>query len=238
MTVTAAAVVTGAARGIGRAVAQRLAGDGAHVVLADRDPAVADVASTLSAQGRTATAVVGDLAEPRGRAAVAQALDGLELRALVLNAGITADALLAKMDEEAFLRVVRVNAGAAWALAELLAPTIDRGGAMVALASRSYLGNVGQFNYAVSKGAVVGMVRALALQLAPDVRVNAVAPGLVGTEMTLAMPDGVRARLVERIPAQRMGRPEEIAEVVAQLAGDGFGYVTGQVVVACGGRSL
>ncbi len=235
---TAAAVVTGAARGIGRAVAERLAADGAHVVLADRDPAVAEVASALGARGRTATAVVGDLTEPSGRAEVAGALDGLELRTLVLNAGITADALLAKMAEEAFVRVVRVNAGAAWALAELLVPRIAAGGAIVALASRSYLGNVGQFNYAVSKGAVVGMVRALALELAPDVRVNAVAPGLVGTEMTLAMPADVRERLVERIPAQRMGRPSEIAEVVAQLAGDGFGYVTGQVVVACGGRSL
>jgi NAD(P)-dependent dehydrogenase (short-subunit alcohol dehydrogenase family) len=166
------------------------------------------------------------------------ALDGLQLRTLVLNAGITADALLAKMDEEAFLRVLRVNAGAAWELADLLIPRITAGGAVVAMASRSYLGNVGQFNYAVSKGALVGMVRALALQLAPGIRVNAVAPGLVGTEMTLAMPDDVRERLVERIPAGRMGRPDEIAEVVAQLAGDGFGYVTGQVVVACGGRSL
>lgn len=235
---TAAAVVTGAARGIGRAVAERLAADGDHVVLADREPAVADVAAALRERGQHATPVVGDLTEPAGRAQIADALDGLELRALVLNAGITADALLAKMDEEAFLRVVRVNAGAAWALAALLAPRIAPGGAIVALASRSYLGNVGQFNYAVSKGAVVGMVRALALQLAPDVRVNAVAPGLVATEMTLAMPDDVRERLVERIPAQRMGRPSEIAEVVAQLAGDGFGYVTGQVVVACGGRSL
>jgi len=236
--VTPAAVVTGAARGIGTAVAERLAAGGAHVVLADRDPAVTDVAAALAARGQAATGVVGDLTEASGRADVAAALDGLELRTLVLNAGITADALLAKMDDDAFLRVVRVNAGAAWALADLLIPRMAPGGAIVAMASRSYLGNVGQFNYAVSKGALVGMVRALALQLAPVVRVNAVAPGLVGTEMTLAMPDDVRERLVERIPARRMGRPEEIAEVVAQLAGDGLGYVTGQVVVACGGRSL
>jgi 3-oxoacyl-[acyl-carrier protein] reductase len=97
---------------------------------------------------------------------------------------------------------------------------------------------LGQFNYSASKGGLVGLTRALALALAPRVRVNAVAPGLIATEMTAAMPERVRDKLIAAVPTGRMGAPAEIADVVAFLCSPGAGYVTGQVLVACGGRSL
>lgn len=234
-----AAVVTGAARGIGRAIAARLAADHA-VVCVDRDARVADAAAAITAGGGTAVPVAVDLSGEDGPAAVAAALDDLAspLKVLVNNAGITRDALVVKMSEDDFCAVLDVNLGAAWALTEHLLDRLVDGAAIVNTSSRSYLGSVGQLNYAMSKGGLVGLTRALALSLAPRVRVNAVAPGLTATEMTMAMPDDVRDKLVAAIPLGRMGEPSEIAAVVAALASDELSYVTGQVLLACGGRSL
>jgi len=237
---TGIAVVTGAARGIGRAIAQRLGEDGLTVVLADRSEDVAGTAQQLAGRGLAARAVVADLGTPAGRQTLAEAVDadGGGLRALVNNAGITRDARIAKMQPEDFLAVVRVNLGIAFALTHLLAPRFADPAAVVNLSSRAYLGNVGQFNYAASKGGVVGLTRALALELAPRVRVNAVAPGLIATEMTAAMPDRVRDKLVAAVPMSRIGTPDEVAETVAFLVSDRSAYVTGQVLVTCGGRSI
>ncbi|MBX6342851.1 MAG: SDR family oxidoreductase, partial [Thermomicrobiaceae bacterium] len=187
-----------------------------------------------------AGAGVADMVAAAGREAIAAAVEraGGPLRALVNNAGITRDALIDKMEEDAFLQVIRVNLGGAYLLTRRLLPLFAEGGAIVNLSSRAYLGNVGQFNYAASKGGLVGLTRALALELAPRVRVNAVAPGLIATEMTMAMPEHVRQRLVERIPLGRMGVPAEVASVVAFLVSDAASYVTGQVVLICGGRSV
>ena len=125
-----------------------------------------------------------------------------------------------------------------WVTARGLREVRAPGNGLVSLASRAYLGNFGQFNYSASKGGLVGMTRALALQLAPKVRVNAVAPSLTASEMTLAMPEKVLNKMIASIPMGRMGEPEEIAATVAALASNDMAYVTGQVVVACGGRSL
>ena len=235
-----AAVVTGAARGIGRAVAERLAREGLQAWLVDVSPAVHQAAAELQARGLAARPLQADVVTDAGREAVAGALQGAGegLRVLVNNAGITRDALLASMEEDAFLQVVRVNLGAAYLLTRRLLPLMEDGGAVVNLSSRAYLGNVGQFNYAVSKGGLVGMTRALALELAPRIRVNAVAPGLIATAMSLAIPQRVRDQLVARIPMGRMGQPEEVASVVAFLAGPQASYVTGQVILICGGRSV
>jgi NAD(P)-dependent dehydrogenase (short-subunit alcohol dehydrogenase family) len=158
----------------------------------------------------------------------------------VNNAGITRDGLLPKLSEESFRAVLAVNLGSAYELTRLLlhAGAFADAASIVSMSSRAYLGNVGQFNYAISKGGLVGMTRALAQELAPGVRVNAVAPGLTATEMTLAMPDEVRDKLVSRIPLERMAEPAEVAAVVAHLAGPDAAYVTGQVVLVCGGRSI
>ncbi len=215
------AIVTGAARGIGKAIADRLERD--HDVLrVDLDPSV--------------DGIVADVTRPEDRARIVEAAGDVEI--LVNNAGITRDARLVKMTEEEFLAVIRVNLGAAYELTTALTDRFTDGASIVSLASRAYLGNFGQFNYSASKGGLVGMTRALALQLAPKVRVNAVAPSLTASEMTLAMPEKVLTKMVASIPMGRMGEPHEIAETVAALASPAMAYVTGQVLVACGGRSL
>jgi NAD(P)-dependent dehydrogenase (short-subunit alcohol dehydrogenase family) len=216
------AIVTGAARGIGKAIADRLAQD-YDVLRVDLDPNV--------------HGIVADITKPEDRTRILEAA-GATVEVLVNNAGITRDARVVKMSEEDFLAVIRVNLGAAYELTTALTPRFAENAAVVSLASRAYLGNFGQFNYAASKGGLVGMTRALALQLAPRVRVNAIAPSLTASEMTLAMPDRVREKMIASIPMGRMGEPHEIAETVAALASPATAYVTGQVVVACGGRSL
>ena len=224
-------IVTGAARGIGRAVAERFSTEG-PVVLADLDPGVEAVAASLGGVG-----VVADVTSADGRAAILDAVEG-EITVLVNNAGITKDARVVKMTEEQFLAVIRVNLGAAYELTTAAIPRFADGASVVSLASRAYLGNFGQFNYSASKGGLVGMTRALALQLAPKVRVNAIAPSLTASEMTSAMPEKVLDKMIASIPLGRMAETEEIAETIATLASPAMAYVTGQVVVACGGRSL
>jgi NAD(P)-dependent dehydrogenase (short-subunit alcohol dehydrogenase family) len=211
------AVVTGAARGIGKAVADRLAAGGYDVLRVDlADGFVADVT----------------FAEDRARSVEAAG----PVDVLVNNAGITRDGRIVKMTEEQFLAVIRVNLGAAYELTRAL--TFNDGASVVSLASRAYLGNFGQFNYSASKGGLVGMTRALALELAPRVRVNAIAPSLTASEMTRAMPEKVLQKMIASIPLGRQAEPEEIAETIAALASPATAYVTGQVLVACGGRSL
>jgi NAD(P)-dependent dehydrogenase (short-subunit alcohol dehydrogenase family) len=213
------AIVTGAARGIGKAIADLLS--------ADHDVVRVDLAPGDGI-------LQADVTKPEDRAKILEAAQTVDV--LVNNAGITRDARIVKMTEEEFLQVIRVNLGAAYELT--MALNFADGASVVSLASRAYLGNFGQFNYSASKGGLVGMTRALALQLAPRVRVNAVAPGLTASEMTLAMPEKVLSKLIATIPMGRMGEPEEIAATVAALASKDMAFVTGQVVVACGGRSL
>jgi NAD(P)-dependent dehydrogenase (short-subunit alcohol dehydrogenase family) len=216
------AIVTGAARGIGSAIADRLAKEGRDVLRVDLDPSVHGIQA--------------DITKPEDRARIIEAAG--EVDVLVNNAGITRDARIVKMTEDEFLGVIRVNLGAAYELTMALTDRFSDGASVVSLASRAYLGNFGQFNYSASKGGLVGMTRALALQLAPRVRVNAIAPSLTASEMTLAMPEKVLSKMIASIPMGRMGEPEEIAATVAALASKDMAYVTGQVVVACGGRSL
>ena len=233
------AVVTGAGQGIGRAISSRLIADGYHTLMADVNPAVTQTAAALGGEDQ-ATAVVTDLSTPHGREAVAEAVQqrGGALAALVNNAGIIRDGRLVKMTEEDFRSVVGVNLGAAYLLTRRLIPYLGEGSAVVSLSSRAYLGSFGQFNYAMSKGGLVGMTRALAHQLAPGVRCNAVAPGLTETAMTRSMPPEVKKKLVKSTPLQRAARPEEIADLIAFLCSDQSSFITGQVIVIEGGRSL
>jgi 3-oxoacyl-[acyl-carrier protein] reductase len=236
-----AVVVTGAARGIGAAIAERFASAGWDALLVDLAPEVHATAARVDADAAgTVAAAVADVTDADGRDSVAMALDELagQPRAIVNNAGITRDALLTRMEEDDFRAVVRVNLGAAYELSALLAPRLADGGAIVNLSSKSASGNVGQFNYAISKAGLLGLTRSLALELAPRVRVNAVAPAFIATEMTAAIPDELRARFIARIPFGRAGEPAEIADVVHWLATPESSYVTGQALPICGGRSF
>jgi 3-oxoacyl-[acyl-carrier protein] reductase len=229
-------VVTGSAAGIGRAIAARLAPT-YGVVVADRSGATAEAAAAV---GGGAIPVETDLTTEEGVAAVAAAVRsaGEPLVGLVNNAGITRDARIGKMTTEDFAAVLSVNLGAAYRLTSALVPLMADGGAIVSISSRAYLGNFGQYNYSTSKGGLVGLTRALALRLAPRIRVNAVAPGLIETAMTAAMPPEVLAGLVQRIPVGRPGHPEEVADLVAFLLSDEAAYITGEVYIIGGGRSL
>ena len=226
-------VVTGAARGIGRSIAERLAANPSFTVIG------VDLAPEL-AMSDEITPVQVDLTTDAGIAAVAAAVDdaAVPLLGVVNNAGITRDSRLINMTDDDFLAVLDVNLGAAYRLTTALADRMTEGGSIVNIASRAYLGNFGQFNYSMSKGGVVGLTRAMALSLAPHVRVNAIAPGLIGTEMAMAIPDEVLDKMVSAIPLQRMGTPDEIANVVWFLLTPLSSYITGHVVVVGGGRSL
>jgi NAD(P)-dependent dehydrogenase (short-subunit alcohol dehydrogenase family) len=226
-------LVTGAAGGIGRAIVERLDAAGYDVVGADLAPAVDELAWT----GERVRGVRADITSDEGRAAILDALGG-PVFGLVNCAGITRDALLPKLPDDDLRLVLDINAVAGARLCEALENRLVEGGGIVNISSRAAYGNPGQVNYSASKGALIGLTRALARRLAPRVRVNAVAPGFIATEMTAAMPDDVRDKLVARVPAGRMGEPEEIAAAVVWLLGPESGYVTGQTLVVCGGRSI
>jgi NAD(P)-dependent dehydrogenase (short-subunit alcohol dehydrogenase family) len=226
-------VVTGAARGIGRAIAEKMASTGPLTVIG------VDLAPEL-ALSDTITPVQIDLTSEAGPASVRAAVEasGSPLVGLVNNAGITRDSRLVNMTDEEFGAVLEVNLGAPYRLTAELAPLMSDGGSIVNISSRSYLGNFGQFNYSMSKGGLVGMTRAVALSLAPHVRVNAVAPGLIASEMSLGIPDEIREKMIAAIPLDRMGTPDEIANTVWWLLTPLSSYITGEVIVVGGGRSL
>ncbi len=227
-------VVSGAARGIGRAIADRLAANPSFRVIG------VDLAAELGLADAAITPVQVDLTTDDGIEAVRSAVEqsGIPLLGLVNNAGITRDARLVNMTNDDLRAVLDVNLGASYRLSYALADLISEGGSIVNISSRAYLGNFGQFNYAMSKGGLVGLTRAMALSLAPHVRVNAIAPGLISTEMAMAIPDDVLDRMISAIPMQRMGTPEEIANVVWFLLTPLSSYITGHVLVVGGGRSL
>lgn len=229
---TGAVVITGAAGGIGRAITGAVRRNGLTVVAVDMSPALAELEGVAAVQV--------DLTTDEGVRGVVEAVESLAvpLAGLVNNAGITRDSRLVNMGDDDFRKVIDVNLGAAYRLTTALAPLMAEHGAIVNMASRAYLGNFGQFNYTMSKGGLVGMTRALALSLAPSTRVNAVAPGLIATDMAMAIPAGVLEKMVAAIPADRMGTPEDIAEAVWWLLSPKSDYVTGEVIVVGGGRSL
>jgi NAD(P)-dependent dehydrogenase (short-subunit alcohol dehydrogenase family) len=229
--VSGVAVVTGAAGALGTAIARRLAGDGFELVLVDLSEAVEECARELG--GRACRA---DLTTEAGLAAAARAASG-RVSCLVNNAGINRDGRAITLSDDDFRAVIRVDLVAPARLAERLRPALA-GGSVVNVSSRAALGNFGQANYVAAKAGLIGLTRALALRWAPEVRVNAVAPGLIASPMTAGMPPDVLAKLVDRVPAGRIGRPEDVAATVAHLASPAAAYVTGQTLLVCGGRSI
>jgi 3-oxoacyl-[acyl-carrier protein] reductase len=228
------AVVTGAAGGIGTAIGRRLAEEGWQLILVDLAPALATLAADL--ENARVRPIEADLTTEEGiERVVAEATSVGPLELLVNNAGITRDARLVNLSDENFDFVLDVNLGAPLRLIEALHPLMQSG-AIINVSSRAYLGNFGQYNYSMSKGGLVGLTRAYALRLAPRIRANAIAPGLIGTDMTMSIPADVREKMVAAIPMQRMGTPAEVASLVSFLAN--ATYITGEVITIGGGRSL
>ncbi len=234
------AVVTGAAGGLGARIAGQLADEGHDLLLVDVDPAVAETAAGLARAAGRSLSCTADLTTDAGVDAVCDGVRelGRRIAVLVNNAGITRDARVGALTEGDFRAVIEVNLVSAIRLSLALDELLLDGAAVVNMSSRASLGNFGQANYVASKSGLVGVTRALALRWAPRVRVNAVAPSLIDTPMTQAMPERVLEKLVARIPAGRIGAPADVAAIVGFLASPASAYITGQVIVACGGRSI
>jgi len=233
------AIVTGAASGIGRATLARFVREGAHVVAVDRD-AVA-VGKATAEYGAAASAHTADITDPLAMAALVKQVveqhGGIDI--LAHFAGITKDALYQKMSLDDWNAVIHVNLTGTFVVAQAVAQAMRDGGAIVLTSSRSYFGNIGQANYAASKGGVVSLTRTLALELGKrGIRVNAIAPGFIETPMTSVVPDKLRDRAIEQTPLKRTGKPEEIAAVAYFLASPDSSYLTGQVLCADGGRTV
>lgn len=244
-----AALVTGSSRGIGRAVAERLARDGFDVCVncssENSLPAAQELASFLEDEcGVRAIAVAADVSDPaEANALVDAAFQAFgRLDVLVNNAGITRDGLLARMKDEDFDAVLGVNLKGTFNCCRAAAQRMmkQRYGRIVNMSSVvGVAGNAGQANYAASKAGVIGLTKAIAKELAGrNVTANAVAPGFIETDMTDALSDKQRAAITERIASKRLGEPEDVAALVAFLASEEAGYVTGQTICVDGGMSL
>ncbi len=239
------AVVTGAARGIGRAIAEALARDGADLALCDlQEEWLADVNASVSALGRKTATLAVDVsdAEAVGRAVdrVLETMGRVDI--LVNNAGITKDTLLVRMTEADWDAVLSVNLKGAFLMTKAVAKPMmkQRGGAIVNIASViGLIGNAGQCNYAASKAGVIALTKSAAKELASrHVRVNAVAPGFIESKMTEALPADVREQMLAAIPLKRFGLPDDVAKVVVFLASEASSYITGQVVTVSGGMVM
>jgi 3-oxoacyl-[acyl-carrier protein] reductase len=240
------AVVTGGGRGIGRAVAVRLANEGANVAISYRsnDATAEGVAEEVRVAGARCETFKGDIASPEDVDALFRGVrDSFgQIDILVNNAGLTRDNLMLRMKESEFDEVLRTNLkGTYLCTRAALRPMIRaRWGRIINVSSVvGLVGNAGQANYAASKAGIIGFTKSVAREVAQrGVTVNVVAPGYVETELTRSLPDDVKDQIKGQVPAGRFGEAEEVAEVVAFLAGEGAGYVTGQTLAVDGGMTM
>ncbi len=238
------AVITGAGQGIGAGIARVLGEAGAKVVVNDLvEERVDESVAALEKAGIEAIGIASDVGTADGaEAMVAGAIDEFgKVDILVNNAGIARDGWLAKMSEENWDEVLRVNSKSQFLTCRAAAPHMmeQEYGRIVNISSRAWLGGPGQANYSASKGAVVSLTKTLALEMARyKITANCIAPALVDTPLFQGLDDEIKERLVKTIPMKRVGTPEDIGNAVLYLASDEASYVTGQVLYVCGGRSL
>lgn len=234
------ALVTGASRGIGEAIARRLAESGANVICAARSiEAVNRVAGEIVAAGGNATAIELDITGADVRERVKAIIEKTPIEILVNNAGITADDLFIRMKPEAWTSVLRTNLDSAFHITQEVVKKMIRArwGRVINISSVvGLMGNVGQVNYASSKAALIGFTKSLALEIGSrNVTVNAIAPGFIDTAMTGAMTQEMRQTLETRIALKRLGTVDDIAYAAVFLASEQAGYITGTVMNVSGG---
>jgi len=240
------AIVTGASRGIGRAIALELASLGANIaaIYAGNTQAAEETLSLIRETGVKAEAYSCDVSDFATSKAVVERIlaDFGSADILVNNAGITRDALLLTMKEADFDAVVDTNLKGAFNMLRHVAPHFirKRGGRIVNISSVAGLtGNAGQVNYAAAKAGMIGLTKAAAKELASrGITCNVIAPGLIQTDMTDAMPDGARAALLDAVPLKRAGTAEDVAKLAAFLCGPGASYITGEVIRVDGGLAM
>jgi 3-oxoacyl-[acyl-carrier protein] reductase len=240
------ALVTGGSRGIGRAIALRLAQDGAHVMISyrTRTPEAQEVVNGIKKAGRQSAAFQSDVSVYAQAKEIIEKIvkDFKRLDILINNAGITKDGLLLRMGEEDWDSVINTNLKSVfnYAKAALHPMMSQKSGKIVNLTSiAGVTGNAGQTNYAASKAGIIGFTKSLAKEVGSrNIQVNAVAPGFVETEMTAKLTEAQRQKLAENIPLKRTATPEDIAGVVNFLASPDSDYITGQVICVDGGLAM
>ncbi len=239
------AIVTGATRGIGRAIALKYASEGADVAFTYRSQheAAASLVEELEALGVRTKAYASDAASfDDAHTVVDDVRESFgHIDILVCNAGVTRDGLMMRMSEDQWDTVIDTNLKSAFNFVHACTPVMarQRGGSIICMSSVVGLsGNAGQCNYAASKAGLVGLVKSIAKEMGPrGIRANCIAPGFIATDMTAALPDATRSEWEKQIPLRRGGTPDDVAGVALFLASDLAGYVTGQVVSCCGGMN-
>ncbi len=240
------ALVTGGGRGIGRAICLELAGRGATVIVNyNRSAAAAEnLVAQIEAAGGTARNMPADVSDERQVAAMFKAIiaEYGTIDILVNNAGVTRDNIIMMMKPADFDDVIETNLRSCWLCCKSAARAMmrKRSGSIINITSVvGIAGNGGQTNYAASKAGIIGLTKSLAKEVAArSIRVNALAPGFVDTEMTADLGDDIREKAIEAIPLGRMGTPKDIAKAVAFLASDEAAYITGQTLVVDGGMVM
>ncbi|MCD7933567.1 MAG: 3-oxoacyl-[acyl-carrier-protein] reductase [Tannerellaceae bacterium] len=240
------AIVTGAARGIGKAIALKFAAEGADIAFTDLaiDENGEATQKELEALGVKAKGYASNAANfEEAHTVVADILkDFGRIDILVNNAGITRDGLMMRMSEQQWDMVINVNLKSAFNFVHAVTPIMmkQKGGSIINMASVvGVSGNAGQSNYSASKAGMIGLAKSVAKELGSrGVRANAIAPGFIITDMTAALSDEVKAEWAKQIPLRRGGTPEDVANVATFLASDMSSYVTGQVICCCGGMNM
>ena len=239
------ALVTGAARGIGRAIAESLAAAGADVAVCDlKEEWLAETATAIQQMGRKALCLGVDVSDSAGvDQTIEKTVAGMgRLDILVNNAGITKDGLLMRMSDADWDAVINVNLRGTFLFTRAVSRPMmkQRSGVIVNIASIiGLIGNAGQCNYSASKAGVIALTKSSAKELAGrNIRVNAVAPGFIESKMTDSLPEDVKNKMLDTIPMKRFGKPQDVANVVLFLAGDQSSYLTGQVVNISGGMVM
>lgn len=244
-TLTRVALVTGASRGIGKAVALRLAKDGRHVVLMARSEGpLNDLKAQIEAAGGKASVKACDISDAKGFSAAIEAVGNElgRLDILVNNAGITKDGLLLRMSDEDWGSVLATNLTSAFVACRVAGRLMmkNRFGRIVNIGSTSgVIGNAGQANYAAAKAGLIGLSKTIARELGgKGVTCNVVAPGYIETDMTAVLPDEIKQKIQDMVAVRRLGTPEDIAAAVAFATSDEAGYLTGQTLIVDGGMTM